>query len=171
MGEFNPSYGRDLPLNFDDKEEKGDSSGPNPPVSTDEKQQRNNASSYGTNLPLSSNDEEQMEDTVKINSAGTPTLAIVLTLFGILLAVGIVVVVWVYARKRKGQSDIELQWSASQDANKETYNDQEDVSKQLRDQSEREAILPEMNDDVEISTDGNLRVYNGSTAYSFNSKQ
>ena len=53
----------------------------------------------------------------------------------------------------------------------EKYNGDEDISKQLRDKSEREAILPDMSDDVEISTDGNQRVYNGSTAYSFTSKQ
>ena len=102
--------------------ERDNSSQLNPPVSTDDKQKSKNDSSYGTNLPLSSNDEDQIEDAVKINSSGTPTLAIVLTLLGILLCVGIVVVVWVYARKRKGQSDIELQWRASQDSNKVRIN-------------------------------------------------
>ena len=72
--------------------------------------------SYGRNLPLSSDDEQQMEN----NDEQDPgiALAIVLTCCGILFCVVIVVVIWIYARKRKGQNDIKLEWRASLGSNK-----------------------------------------------------
>ena len=52
------------------------------------------------------------------------------------------------------------------------YIEEDDISTQLRERTERTAILSDVSDDIgEGNKDGTKMVYNGSTAYSFNSNQ
>jgi hypothetical protein len=87
------------------------------------------------NLPFSSGEEQPKP----------PVLAIVLTslLFIFVAVVGIVI--WIKYRKRKEEDVVELQWKRVS-SNKEMYDDDDELAKQLRAKSETKAILEDISD-------------------------
>merc|ERR1712150_127692 len=109
------------------------------------------------NLPLNGKDNQ--------DKTKPPVLAIVLTSLCVIFMAVVVVVIWVYSRRRKENDVIELRWSERLSSNKEVYDDS-DISKQLREKSETKCILE---DDVSDDNDEGSKVYNGSTVLSFHS--
>ena len=67
-----------------------------------------NETLHGRNLPLSSNDGETDDDD---DDEDTPVLPIVLTSLGLVFVSIVIVMIWIYGRKKLRNSDIELQWS------------------------------------------------------------